>query len=246
MLNFAMCDDNIIILDRLKILLEKIFLKNDLDARITYSSTNPIDVLKFIENNHLDVLLLDIDLKDDFSGLDLANEIRKNDKNLYLIFLTAHLEYALMAYKLKTFDYLSKPITMERLEETVLRIFDDIKDDTNEKFIKLHNSKIILKENDILYIKKDGMKLIYKTLNSDYETYSSFSKVENTLPENFIRCHKSYIVNLNNVKNIESNNKIIFNENISCNIGPKYKQNLLEVFNNGNISEHLDSTNNKK
>lgn len=243
MLNFAICDDNIIILEKLQALLEKIFLKNDLKAKVVYSSEKPIDIFNYIKNNNLDVLILDIDLKGDFSGLDLANEIRKCNKNMYLVFITAHLEYALVAYKLKTFDFLSKPITIERLEETILRIFEDVSDNQNENFIKLDNSKVIIKEREILYIKKDHTKLIYKTSNNNYETYSSFSKVEHNLPKNFIRCHKSFIVNVKNIKNIESNTTVVFNENNHCSIGPKYKENLLEVFNNGFFTKYVDSFN---
>ena len=91
------------------------------------------------------------------------------------------------------------------------------------------------------------MKLVYCTNSGEYEIYSSFNKIENTLPNNFIRCHKSYIANTNNIININiNNNTIIFNNDLSCDIGPKYKNNLMEVFKHGNISNNLDSINNRK
>ena len=231
MLNFAVCDDNIIILKRLVKMLEDISLKTDLDAKVSFYSTSAEELLNHINNNQLDVLILDINLKSEYSGLELAEKIRKNNKNIYLIFSTAHLEYALIAYKLKTFDYLPKPVTSERLEETVIRIFEDINEGSKKtNFIKIGNSNIIVKEDDIQYIKKDGMKLVYQTLYETYETYSSFSKVEDSLPSCFIRCHKSYIANINNITNIKSNNTIIFKHNLSCSIGPKYRNNIMEVF----------------
>lgn len=245
MLNFAVCDDNEIILARLVKMLEGIFIKNNLDAEISFSSSTATKLLEYANKNYIDVLILDINFKSDYSGLELAKKIREKNRNLYLIFFTAHLEYALVAYKLKTFDYLPKPVTPERLEETVLRIFEDIKEGSNKtKFINLGTSKILLKENDVQYIKKDGMKLMYYTPTKTYETYSSLSKVQNDLPSNFIRCHKSYIVNVNNITNIESNNTIMFNSNHYCCIGPKYKNNLMEVFNNGSYSKCLGSINN--
>ena len=79
------------------------------------------------------------------------------------------------------------------------------------------------------------MKLIFKAKSRDYEIYSSFSNISNNLPSNFIRCHKSYIINLDNVTDIQpKNNLIIFNDNpdIHCYIGPKYKKNLMEVLQN--------------
>ena len=58
--------------------------------------------------------------------MEVAQKIRETNKEMYLIFTTAHLEYAMIAYKVKTFDYIAKPLTLERLEETVERLFNDI------------------------------------------------------------------------------------------------------------------------
>lgn len=126
MLNFVLCDDNNIILSKLNRILESIFIKNDLDAQVIFTSTKSDKIVEYVSNNKVDVLLLDIDLKSNMSGLEVADIIRKKNKSIYFIFTTGHLEYGLVAYKYKTFDYLSKPITLERLEATVLRLFEDI------------------------------------------------------------------------------------------------------------------------
>jgi two-component system, LytTR family, response regulator AgrA len=243
-LNFVLCDDNLNIVKKLKEMLEILFIKNDIDAKIGFITDNPLEVISYEEENNIDVLILDINLNSNISGIDLAKQIRKSNKKVYLIFSTGHLEYSLLAYSVKTFDYLPKPLTIERLEVTLNRLLDDINSGSNKRFIKI-NSKTVIDEKEINYIKKDGMKLIFCTnLNKEYEAYSSFSKIENTLPSNFIRCHKSYIVNTNNIQNINTNNNIItFNSNIICDIGPKYKSNLMEVFKHGNISNNLDSIN---
>ena len=83
-------------------------------------------MLNYVSNNKIDVIMLDINLKSNKSGLELAEAIRKINKNSYIIFTTGHLEYAMIAYKFKTFDYLAKPITYDRLEETIKRLFDDV------------------------------------------------------------------------------------------------------------------------
>lgn len=245
MLKFAICDDNIIILNRLTKMLESIFLKNNLCAEVVLSSNSSRELIEYTNSNNLDVLILDIDFKSECSGLELAKKIRKKNKDMYLIFSTGHLEYALIAYKLKTFDYLPKPITPERLEETVNRIFEDVSSEDENNFIKIGNSKILINQKEVEYIQKDGMKVIYHTIHKNYETYSSFAKIENTLPKNFVRCHKSYIANTNNIVNIESkSNIILFASNSSCTIGPKYKNNLMEVFTHANFTKYLDSINN--
>ena len=243
MLNFVLCDDNLNIVKKLKEMLEILFVKNDIDAKVGFYTDKPEKILEYENQNTVDVLILDINLNSNISGIDLAEKIRKHNKKVYIIFSTGHLEYSLVAYSVKTFDYLPKPITLERLEVTLNRLLDDLNSTSSNNFIKLNN-KTIINEKEINYIKKDGMKLIFCTGNKNYETYSSFNKIENLLPDNFVRCHKSYIANTNTIQNININdNTILFNNDLYCDIGPKYKNNLMEVFKHGNISNNLDSIN---
>jgi len=236
MLNFVICDDNQNMLNKLSKMFDTIFISNNLDANIAFHSTNPEEILNYANSHSVDVFILDIQLKSSMSGLDLAQKIREFNKDCYIIFTTGHLEYSLIAYKLKTFDYLAKPITLERLEETVLRLVDDVNGQP-KKYIKIDNKNTLVDENEILYIKREGMKLIYHTASKDYEAYSSFAKMESLLPKNFTRCHKSFIVNTNKVVHVDPvSNNIYFSDNSSCEIGPKYKKTVLEVLNNyGNV-----------
>lgn len=243
MLNFVLCDDNLNILNKLESIFNTLFLKHDYYAKIGLKSDNADEVLDYIKSNKVHVLVLDINLKSGISGIDLAEKLRKADTSAYIIFTTGHLEYALIAYKVKTFDYIPKPFTVERIEETLVRLFADISTTPN-KYLKL-NSKNIIKQEDIQYIKKDGMKLIVYTNSSKYEAYTSFNKIEPCLSGNFVRCHKSYIANINNIKNIEPISNTIKFDNTECYIGPKYKNNFMEVLNNnGNFSNNLECVNN--
>ena len=237
MLNFVICDDNLLVLDRLIFMFESLFIKHNFDAQIGFKSDNALDILNYIENTHTDVLVLDINLKSNMTGIELAEKVRKKNKNMYFIFITGHLEYSMIAYKVKTFDYLAKPITKERLEETLIRLFNDLTN-TPKNYIQI-DTKQYLDENDILCIKRDGMKLVFYAKSGTYTSYSSFNKLQNCLPANYIRCHKSYIVNLNNITNVDFNtNTIYFKENVECYIGPKYKNQFMEVFKNESYSNN--------
>lgn len=232
MLNFVICDDNLNILNKLKQMLEAIFSKNNFEASVSFKSDNSEEILNYIENNSVDVVMLDINLKSNKTGLELAEEIRKKKKNAYIIFTTGHLEYAMVAYKYKTFDYLAKPITYDRLEDTIIRLFEDVNDSTKQ-YIKLDNKNTIVDASEIQYIKRDGMKLLFHTATRDYDTYSSFNKFEEKLPKTYIRCHKSYIANINQIKDVEPvSGTITFKDDSSCYIGPKYKKEFMEVLKN--------------
>ena len=236
MLNFVICDDNLNILDRLEKMLDTIFCKNDFEAQVAFSSDNTEEVLNYISSNKVDVAMLDINLKSNKTGIELAKEIRKINKNIYIIFTTGHLEYAMIAYKVKTFDYIAKPINYDRLEETIIRLFEDVTS-TPKRYLKIDNKNTLVDESEVQYIKRDGMKLVFHTNSRDYDTYSSFNKFQDKLPENYIRCHKSYIANINQIKDVEPvSGTITFKSGDTCDIGPKYKSDLMEVLNNyGNI-----------
>ena len=229
MLHFVICDDNLNILDKLEKMLENIFTKNNFEAEVSFKSDNSEDILDYIKHNPSDVFLLDINLKSSKTGLELAEEIRKVKKNSYLIFTTGHLEYAMVAYKYKTFDYIAKPITYDRLEDTIVRLFEDV-NGLNKRYLRIDNKNTLIDESEIQYVKRDGMKLVFHTPSRDYDTYSSFNKFQDRLPKTYIRCHKSCIANINQIKDIEPvSGTITFNDGSTCDIGPKYKSEFMEV-----------------
>lgn len=232
MLNFVICDDNLNLLDRLEKMLDTIFCKNNFEAKIVCKSDDAEEISNYISSNTVDVVMLDINLKSNKTGIELAKEIRTINKNIYIIFTTGHLEYAMLAYKVKTFDYLAKPINYDRLEETIIRLFDDVTS-TPKRYLKIDNKNTLVDESEIQYIKRDGMKLVFHTDSRDYDTYSSFNKLQDKLPKNYIRCHKSCIANINQIKDVEPvSGTITFKSGDTCGIGPKYKSDLMEVLNN--------------
>ncbi len=230
MLNIVLCDDNPSFLNGLEEMLFKLFIKHNLDADISFKTDCSSKLLEHVNNNPVDILFLDITLNNKNVGLSIAEEIRKINKSLHLIFTTGHFEFVMVAYKVNAFDYLVKPISQDKLEETLLRLTDYL-DNSNNRFIKI-NGTTFINQDDVHYIRKDGMKLIFHTNDNDFETYNSFSKIKNTLPRHFVRCHKSFIANVANISHIESNtNTIFFNNSSKCYIGPSYKDEFMEMIN---------------
>ena len=236
MLNFVICDDDIRMIEKLSSVIEKVLLNHDYDAKIVFKTTNYDKLLEYISSNNVNVVFLDIEFSGcKENGLDIAKKIRKINKNCYLIFVTSHFEYIVNEYKFKTFDYIFKSsIDIENISSTLKRLFDDIYD-SDAKFLKINNKNTFIDLKDILFIEKAGVKIIYHTYQTDYVSYNSFNKL--TLPKNFIRCHKSFIVNIDNISNISYADNIIYLKNGStCYIGPKYKNSLLEVIRYDSVS----------
>ena len=239
MLNFIICDDDIHMINKLALLFEKAFIKNDFDAQIVLKTSNYKEIISYISLNPVNVVVLDIEFKNSkINGLNIAEEIRKINKNCYIIFITSHFEYVMEAYDYKTFAYLFKnSISVDTLTDTLNRLFDDISG-TSTKFLKIDGKGTFIDLNDVHFIEKNSMKLIYHTTHGIFETYNSFSKLEGQLPDNFVRCHKSFIANVNNISNISlADSSITFKNNEVCYIGPKYKNLLMEVIDYDTVSK---------
>lgn len=231
MLNFVICDDDVHMIEKLSLLFEKAFVKNDFDAQIVLKTQNYRELLSFMSSNLVNVVVLDIEFKNSkINGLNIAEAIRKINKDCYIIFITSHFEYIVEAYDYKTFAYLFKnSLSVDTLSNTLNRLFDDISG-TTSKFIKVDKKGTFIDLNDIQFIEKRGMKLVYHNSHCTIDTYNSFSKIENILPSNFVRCHKSYIANINNIAHISiADSSISFKNGEVCYIGPKYKNLLTEV-----------------
>ena len=81
MLNFVMCDDNLNALNKLSHMFESVFMKYDLKAQIAFKTTNEHELLSYVKENPTDVIILDININSNKDGLNLAEFIRKNNKN---------------------------------------------------------------------------------------------------------------------------------------------------------------------
>ena len=239
MLSFVICDDNLHMVNRLSFLFEEAFSKGDFDASIVLKTTNCQELLNYVCSNKVDVIVLDIQFYNSkLTGLDIAKAIRKINKNCYIIFTTSHLEYIMQSLKLKTFDYLIKgSVNLETITSTLTRLFEDATTN-NTKFLQIDTKGTYIDLDTIQFIEKSGMKIIYHSFMRDYEAYSTFNKILDILPENYVRCHKSFIVNVKNIDYVNSvDNTIFFKNGTFCYIGPKYKETFMEVIKYASITE---------
>ena len=223
MVNFIVCDDEKAITDTVKSIITKVMFKNNLEYKIhIFNSYNEAfnEIIKSdIENK---IYILDIQVGNK-SGLDIAKKIRNKDWNSVLLILTSHYELEYLAYKsqILILDFISKFDLYEN------KMIDTINLCINKK---LQNDKLIIKINrkieyiefdSILYITYDGniRKTIIYTKSREYETTETLKDIKIHLKGNFKYSHRACIINMNNVKSIDSKNKIItFINNKSINL----------------------------
>lgn len=188
----------------------KYFIQNYSNLDIIGEFADGIEVLKFIQNNEVDVIFLDINIPS-LDGVLLAKSISKFIKKPYIIFITAYKEHAIEAFEVEAFDYILKPYSESRIISMLKKLESS---NINEKNLSLNNisnkislwknEKIIVVDVDNIYycLARERVTFVF-TKNEEYSVNLCISEFYKKLPKNiFFKCHRSYIVNLNKISEI--------------------------------------------
>lgn len=183
---------------------------------------NAIDAKKVIlSDESIDILLTDIQM-DDLTGIDLVKTLKHPP---ITIFTTAYSEYALEGYDLDIIDYLVKPISFQRFYKAIDKAIELIKYKTDPIlpkavnlptthsdffFVKTNRKLIKVAYAEILFVESYGEYVKIYTQNDVILALQTTSFMEKTLPsEDFIRIHRSHIININHIKEIAGNEVLI-------------------------------------
>ncbi|TXD51539.1 MULTISPECIES: response regulator [unclassified Polaribacter] len=193
-------EDNVIIADDLKYTLE------NLGYLVVNCSISFEDAISFLEKNTIDLAFLDISLSTKKTGIDLANHINERVK-IPFIYLTSNDDDATisLAAKTKPNGYLVKPFNANNLKasiEIAIKNYVSLHKNLKEDFIFVKKNSLYQRVfiNDISYIKSDNIYLELHCANhTEYLLRSTLKSFIKKLPDYFIQCHKSYVVNLHGV-----------------------------------------------
>lgn len=215
-----MCDDQKEFLIRLEKVLDNILS----DMKITFyliSFTDPEEALKYLsEYMDIDIVFMDI-LLEDKNGYEIAKQMRTIAPKSKIIFLSSTTAYALKGYTIRATRCLVKPIKKPELSAVLNEVVSELQFD-NDDFIVEKNDFGIHKLyfNEIIYIETCKRNTLIHTISGDYISYKSMKEHQGKLNNNFIRCHSSYIVNMEYIKdyqgyeiNLLNNDKIWVSKN---------------------------------
>lgn len=213
-----------------------------------YNVAKGVDI---INKHNPDIVFLDINLPDG-TGFDILKKI--NNTNFKLIFVTAHQEYALNAIKFSALDFLLKPLDEDEIITAINNAISKIKDDENQLKIETFinnfenqdkNQKIVLKTQDNIYIAKvndiirceaDGnYTKIYINQSSNILISKTLKEYEELLKNyNFIRVHKSHLININYIEHFEKRDSgtIYMIDGSKIGVSHRKKEVLLNALNN--------------
>lgn len=153
-----------------------------------------------------DVLLLDIEMPG-INGVELAKKIRKEDNLINIIFITAITDYIGEGYDVEAINYLIKPIDEKKLYECLDKAFEKTPKEEKITLIEEQGEIHRILQKDILYIESFGHNVEINTIDKKYNIRKNIGIMEKELDENnFVRCHRSYIVGLQHIKRIGKDN----------------------------------------
>jgi DNA-binding LytR/AlgR family response regulator len=178
--------------------------------------SNAIDAMKYLNSNKVDLIFLDIHMPN-FSGFDFVQTIKNPPK---IILVTVDKNFALDAFNYNCIaDYLVKPIEEDRFNRAVKRIsvkkeqpvITPILPDTTTKEIYVNIDKRLIAS--INFIQANGDYILIKTEINNYTVHTTLKKIEEKLPKSsFIKIHRSYIINVNKIIDIQDSTVLIGKE----------------------------------
>ena len=234
MLEIVVCEDNNEYRKFITESLNLLISDNKINGSVVFDCASPEQVLEFMGDNNPNVFFLDIDLNAELNGLDLASEIHENIVDAYIVFISQYANLVFKSFKVRPFDFLPKPITKKDLADVLLEINNDYLKKFDIEKPELLNIKIGSKiyqipKSEIVFLEKYGNKCIVHSKTKTVYCYQSLDTIYDKLGNaDFIRCHKSYIVNKNFIEQTNlSDMEIILTNGQKCFIGGKYKKNLI-------------------
>lgn len=203
-MRIAICDDEKDIRELIANKVEKQYP----DAEIIFFQSG--EELLLVDES-IDILFLDIQMSG-IDGMETARELRKKDKKVILIFVTAVEEYVFQAFDVGAFNYIVKPIDDGKFSDVLHRAVDEWSSqninekEPEERYVLINNSgvhtKVILDE--IVYAEVFNRKVVIHKLDGEIEYYGKMSDLESLAGDSFFRPHRAYLINFKYVEKYDA------------------------------------------
>lgn len=218
-IRIACCDDEKQQLELYKTMFTNIEMRQDIKLNVEYFLSGNFMLERFqSEKNPFDLVYLDMDM-DEKSGLDLAKEIRQNyHSDCLILFLTNYPKYMQNSFDVRAFQYMIKPVQFDEFERkfNAARKYLE-KDDKNRVVLKIDEDNVVFFTNEIYYIEKEKSSKQFLVYLEDKCVVAKgvLSAIENQLLEqDFMRTHRSYLVNMKHIRRIQKNDLVLSNGNL--------------------------------
>ena len=207
----------------------KIFCEDVDFLNVISICNNALEAMSILNSqNDIDLLFLDINMPK-LSGLNFYKSLINPPD---VIFTTAYSEFALEGFEVNAIDYLLKPFSFERFLAAVNKALNKKKSEKNsDDTIIIKANKVLhqVHPDDILFVEAFGDYVKVHQKNTVITTNSTFTNILKILPKQFVRCHKSFAINLKKMNSLAGNVITIGDKTVP--IGQTYKSNFLKSLN---------------
>ncbi len=206
MLNIFVCEDNGIQRQTIVQIIQNTVLIEELDMRLVLDTEDPYVLLEKVRTSqNTGIYFLDIDLNSDMNGMKLAQQIRLSDPRGFIIFITAHseLSYMTFQYRVEAMDFVLKDNPAEvkvKIRECLLNAMERYTLQTN-------------KTHKVYTIEVGGRKISVDYDDRQIEFSGTMKELTGRLDDNFVRCHRSFLVNKKNIKEADAKKRIVYFDN---------------------------------
>lgn len=201
-MNVLIVDDEPLARSRLRSLLQD--MPDGLSPDSVQEAASATQAWQALQQPGVDLVLLDIHMPG-LTGLDLARRLLSLPRRPAIVFVTAHPEHALQAFDLEAVDYLTKPVRSERLQQSLMRAFRQLKIPSDAQSIPVQERGRMLRIDlaDVLYLKAELKYLTLRTVEGSHLLEGSLHDYEQKYPELFVRVHRNALVALNAIHALE-------------------------------------------
>ena len=201
MINIAICDDEHAVILYFTSLVRKWAVARDIDVRISDYESAESFLFAYEDDKSADVLLLDIQMKE-MDGVELARQIRKDNEAVQIIFITGYPDFIADGYDVSALHYLMKPVIEDKLYKVLDKAAKIISKPRKAIFFDTDGGSIRLLTDEIIYVESFDHFLEIQTTQLKHTVKIPLREIESKLTSGFIRCHRSYIVNMRFIKKI--------------------------------------------
>lgn len=226
----AICDDEKNQRTKLHEFLQESKYRSDISEIEEFESGEAL-LRKYKDGTNYEIIILDIKMGG-ITGIKTAEEIRKMDSRVLIIFITSLAEYALKGYSVRAFNYIIKPIGKNRFLEIFAEAAREVECKL-EKRIQFKLSKfnfINIELDKIFFLESFGRKLVINYNQDQLEYYGKISDEETRLNTyGFARIQKSYLINLRHIERVHEGEITLSNGN-RLPLGSNYREKFLEQY----------------
>lgn len=192
---------------------------------------NPIDAIKVLSESEVDAIFTDINMLG-LNGLDFISSLSHRP---LVVFITAYRDFAVEGFEVGAVDYIVKPYGLKEFQRAAERVRSQFNmmrkgyasEQNDSIFVRADYKWVHIRTENIRYIQglSDYLRMSLVGDAKPLLTYSTFAQIKKCLPPNFLQVHRSWIVNMEQVKEIERN-RIIMDKDTYIPIGESFKESL--------------------